>query len=331
MNLERYEPDYATSLSNHANYLTDAGQNDEALKLSQQALEMREQLAKMNPDRHEPDYASSLNNHAGHLSDAGQNDEALRYSQQALKIRERLAKMNPDRHESDYATSLSNHANYLSDAGQNDEALKLGQQALEMREQLAKMNPDRYESDYAMSLSNHANYLSDAGQNADALKHSQKALEIRERLAAKWPSRFNEDLFSNTCSVYLINWLHDPNGWTSRQTSLDPIPLTIQLHRRQLLLLYTAFMRACVATDPIVRAEDFKQVLAIWSDLSLANKNSAQAYWLCAAAWCAAFAPEAVADLNWQADWHKFSKQRQGQIPQWMHEVARRMVFQWPA
>ena len=52
-NSDRFEPDYATSLSNYANRLSELGKTDEALTAAMQALAIRERLAAKNPSRYE--------------------------------------------------------------------------------------------------------------------------------------------------------------------------------------------------------------------------------------------------------------------------------------
>ncbi|MBU1181425.1 MAG: tetratricopeptide repeat protein [Proteobacteria bacterium] len=329
-NPDRYEPNYAALLSNHSVYLGNAGQNDLAVEHIQEALEIRRRLAQKNPDRYEPDYALSLSNYSIDLSDAGQNDLAVKHIQEALEIRRRLAQKNPDRYEPDYASSLNNYSVYLSDADQNEESFKYAQDALEIRRRLAQKNPDRYEPDYASSLNNYSNRLLDGGQYEEALKHARQALEIRRRLAAKIPERFDGDLFKIVCSVYFINWLCNHPDIKGDLPDLNFIPEKIPIHRRALFLLFASFVKACRATEPTSRTENFQLVLTAWDNLSPADKNRVRCYWLCAATWCATDTPDAVVDLGWQASWHQYTNQRQDRLPHWMQELARRLTFQWP-
>lgn len=323
---DRFEPNYATSLSNYANRLAGAGRTDEALEHARQALEIRERLAKKSPDRFDPDYAASLSNYAVRLGDAGRNDEALAYALQALEIYERLAKKNPDRFDPDYALSLNNYANRLGDAGRTEKALEHACQALEIRERLAQKRPDRFDPDYATSLHNYAIRLGEAGRTEEALEHGRQALKIYHRLVKKNPARFAESQFLSACNVYFLSWL--ASG--SAISELPPVPETAPPHRRPLLQLYAGVVQACYATDAARRADAFKQAVLLWNELSRANQTSAVDYWLCTAAWCAVHEPAAVAGMDWQTDWQTFRSQRQGNIPHWMLEVARRMDFTWP-
>ncbi|MDO9230452.1 MAG: tetratricopeptide repeat protein [Syntrophales bacterium] len=329
-NPDRYDHDYAASLSNYSIHLNAAGQNEEAIKHTQQALDIYKRLSQKNPDRYESDYAASLMNYSIYLSAAGQNEEAIKQGQEALAIRRRLAQKTPDRYDHDYADSLSNHSIHLSAAGQNEEAIKHNQEALKIRHRLAQKNPDQYEPDYAGSLNNYSQRLLDAGQYEVALKHARQALEICHRLAARAPERFDVNLFGSVCSVYFINWLCNHPDIKGDLPDLNFIPTTISIHRRALCLLLASFVKACQATEPTPRTETFKLVLSTWDNLSPADKNRARCYWLCAAAWCAMAAPDAVVGLDWQASWHQYTSQRNGQLPHWMQELARRLTFQWP-
>jgi tetratricopeptide (TPR) repeat protein/glycosyltransferase involved in cell wall biosynthesis len=329
-NPDRYVPDHAKSLNSYANCLSEVGNNEEALKYAYESLEIHQRLVQKNPDRYDPDHAGSLNNYANRLSEAGNNEEALKYAYESLKIYQRLAQKNPDRYDPDHAKSLSNYAIRLSKAGNNEEALKYSYQSLEIHQRLAQKNPDRYDLDHAKSLNNYANCLSDAGNNEDALKYACQALEIHQRLAQRNPARFEVNKFSTACQVSFLNWLSDSPANDEELDNLDNLPLSVAPHNRLLLELYAAFVYGWRSVDRTVRCKMFGNVVSLWSDLNTSTKSDAQPYWLCSAAWCSRFAPEAVAGVDWQSTWRDYVRQRQGRIPKWMHEVARRLEFEWP-
>ena len=241
-----------------------------------------------------------------------------------------MVQKNLDRFEPDYATSLSNYALHLSDAGRHEEALEHAREALEIRKRLAQKNPDRFEPDYAMSLNNYANDLSDAGQYEQALAHAREALEIRKRLVHKNPERFAEDLFRNTCFARFMTWLCGQSA-DSDKPDLNQVMTFIAPHRQALMLLFSAFVEGCWAANQDARNEAFRRVLLHWGELSTANKNKGEPYWLCATAWCATFGLAEAVEDDWEAGWQKFVKQRNGRIPRWMLDVARRLEFQWPS
>jgi tetratricopeptide (TPR) repeat protein/glycosyltransferase involved in cell wall biosynthesis len=328
-NPDRFEPNYATSLSNYASHLKDAGRNEEALEHGRQALKIHQRLAQKNPDRFEPNYATSLSNYASHLKDAGRNEEALEHGRQALEIHQRLAQKNPDRFEPNYATSLSNYASHLSDAGRNEEGLEHGRQALEIHQRLAQKNPDRFEPDYATSLSNYASHLSDVGRNEEALEHGRQALEIHQRLAQKNPAVFEGVWFSTVCNTHFQEWMADDTHGSGELAKLRSLPESTPPHHRPLLKLHASFVQACCTSDQTSRFDAFKQVTSIWRDLSKSNRIMTQGYWMCAAAWRDTHEPSSEENTDWKAEWHQFIKQRQGHVPCWMLEAARRLKFEW--
>jgi len=328
-NPDRFEPDYAMSMGAYASALSDGGQADEALDYTRHALEIYKRLAQKNPDRFESDYSNSLGNYANALSDAGHAEEALEHTRKGLEIDKRLAQRNPERFERDYATSLSNYASDLSDLGQNEKALEHAREGLEIRKRLAQINPDRFEPDYATSLSNCASHLSDVGRSTEALVYARQSLELRKQLAEKNPNRFADSLFSNICFEHFLAWLCN-QGAASAEPELSDKVMFIAPDRRSLLLGYSAFVEGCTATDQAARSDAFRRVLSHWPTLSMASKTRAKPYWLCAAFWCAKFAPTDLLDPDWAISFLKYSSQRQGQIPDWMREVALRLKFDWP-
>lgn len=327
---ERFEPDLAMSLNTYVSCLNDAGRNEDVLSQAQQSLEIYQRLAQKNPDRFKPFLAMSLSNYAKYLGESGGNEKALDYVRQAVEISMQLVHKNPDRFEPNHAMFLNNYSNHLSDLGRNDDALTYARRALEIRQRLVRKNPDRFEPDLAMSLNNYTSRLSDAGRNDEALEHAKQALEIRQRLAQQNLARFAEDEFLAVCYIYFLEWLVDEAGGNHNLAELNPIPETTPKHRRPLLQLYARFVRACCTSNQADRSDDFKQIVTLWSALTRANKLYAQDYWLCATAWCTTFEPDAVVNVDWQAEWHQFVKKRQGHVPCWMQTVAQRLEFKWP-
>ncbi|OGS75014.1 MAG: hypothetical protein A2063_09475 [Gallionellales bacterium GWA2_60_142] len=330
LNQQSFEPDFAMSLLNHANRLSDSGRNNDALEHAQQASEIYGKLTLKNPERFESDYATSLSNYTIFLSAANRNQDALDIALQALNIRQQLAKNNSDQNESNLAGSLSNCAIFLVRAGRNNEALQHEWQALQIRQRLAHQKPDRFEPDLANSLSNYGGRLSDIGHNEEALDYARQSLAILEKLAQKNPARFAEGQFSATSHTYLLEWLTGNTGNDRDLTKLNSVPETTPHHRRPLLQLSARFVQACYTPDPTIRFDAFKQVITLRNDLSQSDSINTQDTWLCAAAWCAAHEPLSIVGINWDTEWHQFSNQRQGNIPQWMLEVARRLDFKWP-
>jgi tetratricopeptide (TPR) repeat protein len=319
----------AMDLGNYAVALHRTGRAKQAVSWALEACKHSESLARKDW-RYESIYATSLSNYANYLGDVGEFKEALTQAQQALKIRQRLVEKNSEQYEPDYATSLNNYAGHLSDVGEFKEALKQTQDALEIRQRLAEKNPDQYEPDYATSLNNYAGRLNDVGKFREALKQTQDALEIRQRLVEKNPVRFVGDLVNGICLLEYFNWLHNPSDLDS-ESELPDVKTVLATILPGPLLLFATFVQACRAIDQSARAENFIQVLSIFESLSLAERTKVEILWLCANAWCAKFAPKAVAEVDWQTNWAQYASQRQGRLPYDMKEVARRLEFQWPA
>lgn len=327
--LKRFEPYHAQSLCTCGTILTEIGEHEEALRYDQASLEIYKRLAQKDPELYEFDYALLLGNYAVGLSNTDQNEEALKHDQASLEIYERLMQKDLDGVEPDYARSLGNYANHLNDAGQNEEGLVHNRAALEICKRLAQKNPDRFEPQYALELGNYASHLSDAGLTQEALMHIFQAVEINRRLAQKTPDRFSDSLFGNLCLANFVGWLCYQRDSTDKPY-LNQIAMLIPSDRRSLMLFYSAFVEACWATNQATRGEPFLRVLAHWAELSTADKTPSKAYWLCATAWCAKFQPAEVADNDWEASWRSYVNKRNGFIPRWMIEVARRLEFQWP-
>ncbi|MCI5209177.1 MAG: tetratricopeptide repeat protein [Candidatus Electrothrix sp. ATG2] len=264
------------------------------------------------------------------LNDAGQYEEALSRAEQAMEIHQRLIQNNSDRYEPGYAILLNSIDNNLRYAGRYVEALKRAEQAIEIHQRLVRKNPNRYEPDYAISLSHIANRLSDVGRYEEARYDAKQALEIRQRLATKHPERFAYDRYCSTCEVFFFVWLINPANMEGGSVELPAIPTAVPSHRYLTLQFYKNFLLACCASEQVIRRERFKKVIAGWEKLSSADQNNTQDYWLCAAAWCATFSPEIIADTGWLASWKKFKEQRQGRIPAWMERTAENLSFQWP-
>jgi tetratricopeptide (TPR) repeat protein len=321
--------EYARLLTNYALALARIGNVQEACKIALLGLELYHRLAVKNLGHYEPNYATALSNYATHLSDAGQYEEALEYNRRAMGIRERLARENPARHEHDYATALSNNSTYLSDVGQYEEALEHSRRALEIRERLAVKNHDRHEPVYATALNNYASRLSDVGRYEEALDSARRALDVRQRLAQTNLKRNATGLFANACYVQFLRWLCDQVTGDS-EPDLDQVMTFVPSHQLPLMLLFSAFVEACWAMDRATRGGAFGRVLSVWNELSVASKTRGEDYWLCAAAWCAKYAPANLAGAEWLDAWRRLAKRHAGRIPRWMLDVAGRMEFQWP-
>ena len=176
--------DQAGWLTSHALRLAEAGRRAEALTASQEALDLRRELAGGNRDAYLPDLAMSVNNHAGRLAEAGRRAEALTGSKEAVDLYRELAGGNRDAYLPNLAMSVNNRANRLAAAGQRAEALTASQEAVDLYRELVAGNRDAYLPDLAASVNNHALRLAEAGQRAEALIGSKEALDLYRELVA---------------------------------------------------------------------------------------------------------------------------------------------------
>ena len=174
--------------------LSQVGRPAEALPATQEAVEIRRELAAASPDRYRADLAASLSNLGVLFSEVGRPAEALPATQEAVEIRRELAAASPDRYRPDLARSLSNLGVRLAEVGRPAEALPATQEAVTVYRELAAASPDRYRPDLAASLDNLGIWLSQVGRPAEALPATQEAVEIRRELAAASPDRYRPDL-----------------------------------------------------------------------------------------------------------------------------------------
>jgi tetratricopeptide (TPR) repeat protein len=180
--------------NNLGKMLSDLGQREPALAASQEAVDIRRQLAAERPDAFLPVLATSLNNLGNRLSDLGRREPAFDATQEAVDIRRQLAVERPDAFLPDFAMSLNNLGKMLSDLGRREPALDATQEAVDIRRQLAAERPDAFLPDLATSLNNLGNMLSDLGRREPALDATQEAVDIRRQLAEERPDAFLPDL-----------------------------------------------------------------------------------------------------------------------------------------
>lgn len=189
-----FEFDFAISLNNLANRLSETGDRIGALQAAQEALEIFGRLVKVSPSTFESHWAMSVSNFANRLHDTGHATESLQMARKAVKIRRRLAKKNPATFEPDLASSVSNLATILNSCGDISGALRAAHEAVVIYTRLAKVNPTDFEPALAISLNNWANRLNSTGNHVAALKTSHDAAAIYKRLAAINPAVFEQFL-----------------------------------------------------------------------------------------------------------------------------------------
>ncbi|SDH98604.1 Tetratricopeptide repeat-containing protein [Sinosporangium album] len=193
---------WLTAFGQHVSRL---GRPAEALRATQEAVDIYRELAGHYPDRYRPDLADSLDNLGNRLSGLGLLVEALRAAQEAVDIRRELAGHYPDHFHPGLADSLDNLGNHLWETGRPAEAVRAALEAVDIRRELAGRYPDRYRPGLANSLSNLGNHLRATGLLTEALNVTREAVDIRRELAACYPDRYRPDLAMslNNLGVFL--------------------------------------------------------------------------------------------------------------------------------
>ena len=87
--------------------LAETGRRAEAVPISQEAVDLRRELAAVNRAAYLPELAASLNNHAGLLAETGRQAEAVPISQQAVDLYAELAALNRAAHLIGYIQSVA--------------------------------------------------------------------------------------------------------------------------------------------------------------------------------------------------------------------------------
>lgn len=174
--------------------LSALGRREEALTATQEAVEIRRQLAQANLQAFLPDLAASINNLGTMLSKLGRREEALKATEEAVELYRELAQANPQAFLPDLAGSLNNLGRDLANLGRWEEALAATQEAVGLYRQLAQANPQAFLPDLAGSLNNLGAMLSVLGRREEALAATEEAVGLHRQLAQANPQAFLPDL-----------------------------------------------------------------------------------------------------------------------------------------
>ena len=184
------EENLAERLHEYGYFLQENNQFHRIEAYYQEALTIRERLAKAHPEAYEGKVAGTLHNLALLYYKTQRFGKAEAYYMRALEIRERLAKAHPEAHEAKVAITLNNLAVLYDNMQCFDKAEAYYLRALEMGERLAKAHPEAYEADVAITLNNFANLYYKTQRFGKAEAYYMRALEIRERLAKAHPEAY---------------------------------------------------------------------------------------------------------------------------------------------
>ncbi|MER6640996.1 tetratricopeptide repeat protein, partial [Streptomyces microflavus] len=112
-NSAAHEPGLATSLSSVGVRMGEVGRWEEALAVTEEAVEIYRRLARDNSVAYEPALAGSLSNLGVRMGEVGRREEALADTVEAVEIYRRLARDNSVAYEPALAGSLSNVGNRM--------------------------------------------------------------------------------------------------------------------------------------------------------------------------------------------------------------------------
>jgi len=138
-----------------------AGQREEALAATTEAVDVYRRLVGVNSAAFEPHLALVLSNLGDRLSGLGRREEALAATTEAVDVYRRLVGVNPAAFEPELARALNNLSVDLSGLGRREEALAATTEAVDVYRRLVEVNPAAFAPDLAKMLNNLGNATED--------------------------------------------------------------------------------------------------------------------------------------------------------------------------
>jgi tetratricopeptide (TPR) repeat protein len=140
-----YVQDLATGLHNLGKMLSDMGHYEHALGATQEAVDLRRQLARARTESTlMSGLALSLNNLGNRLDDLGRREEAIAALDESIDIRRSLSETNPDVYLPDLAVSLNNLSGVLYELGRLESAFESSARAVQALAPLFVRYPATY-------------------------------------------------------------------------------------------------------------------------------------------------------------------------------------------
>lgn len=169
-------------MHNHADWLAEAGQHDEAYAVSRQILAQREaQVTDQAASR--ADLAETLAIHALRLARVGRPAEALAVSARAVALYEALMAADRDNYlMKQLAMSLTNHGNRLAAADRSFEAMIYANRAVALFEELAETDRPAHLRELVVAIHNQIARLGETNRHSEAVDACWKALQICREL-----------------------------------------------------------------------------------------------------------------------------------------------------
>ncbi|WP_155385639.1 tetratricopeptide repeat protein [Catellatospora paridis] len=174
-----------------SNLLSNAGRDQEALGMAEEAVAIARRLVAGDGTGFEPDLAGSLSTLGGALSTLGRWEEALDAATEAVAVQRRLAAQSPATFGPELATALHNLSISLAGAGLRQEALEAAEEAVRMRRRPGFADDEAH---VAGSLDNLRLRLLEVGRLDEALALAEEAVLAHRDLAAANPAAFGPDL-----------------------------------------------------------------------------------------------------------------------------------------
>ncbi|MEY9948063.1 tetratricopeptide repeat protein [Kitasatospora sp. GAS1066B] len=165
-----------------------AGQWEEAVTVTEQAVELFRRLTTTDPGAHEADLAMALVDLSAHTFRSGRSPASRHAAEEAVGIFRRLATVDPAAYEPGLAVSLSHLSQGFSDARRAEDALAATHRAVGIFQRLAVADPAAYEPGVAMALANVGAFSWRLRRWHDALAATERAVELLRRLVVTAPT-----------------------------------------------------------------------------------------------------------------------------------------------
>ena len=233
--LERSQ-ELAASLTNLGSRLFELGRREEALAVTQEAVECYQRQAQARLDVL-PDLAGSLNNRGMILSSLGRREEALATIQEVVETYRQRAQAQPGEFLPDLAMSLKNLGMVLSELGRGEEALDAARESVDIRRKLARDRPEAFLPDLASSLTTFGMLLNNLGRTEEAFAAIEEAVEFHRQLALAQPEVFRPNLAASLTNLGL-----SLSGLGRREEALAATEEAVDINRQLALARPEAFL-----------------------------------------------------------------------------------------
>ncbi len=174
---QQYLPALAKSLDNLANVLFANMQDDEALKVDQEAIAVYRVLAQRNPKKFEFILVVRLHDKAVRWDFTQRKFESIKFLQESVDVLRKMARSDMEVYQSALGILLSRLSSYLSEAELYDKAIQASQEAVNIKRALAQGKPI-YLKGLAEDLDQLANIYSKVHKPDEAIKAFREAVNV---------------------------------------------------------------------------------------------------------------------------------------------------------